>query len=190
MAILDVAKLGNPILRRKARPVSVQESQTSVFQLFLDDMVDTMREKDGVGLAAPQVFQSVQAIVIESDENPRYPADPSLSLLVMLNPVITVYSDETIEGWEGCLSLDNLRGRVVRSKKIHVDGFNRFMDPISMDADGFLAVVFQHEIDHLNGTLFIDRMQDFHTLTHLPEYDLYWSGQRAVSVSGVGPTET
>ncbi len=140
-------------------------------------MIDTMRERDGVGLAAPQVFKSKQVIVIEAEHNPRYPNSPELSLLVLLNPTITHYSDETIEGWEGCLSLDNLRGKVARSAQIHVDGFDRFMQPVSIDASGFLAVVFQHEIDHLNGKLYIDRMKDFTTLTHLAEHDRYWTDQ-------------
>ncbi|MBI3358785.1 MAG: peptide deformylase [Nitrospirae bacterium] len=141
MAILKVVKLGNPILRQRAARVTLEEALTPVFQQFLDDMVDTMRELDGVGLAAPQVFQSKRAIVIESEENPRYSGSPNLSLLVMLNPTITFASEETIEGWEGCLSLENLRGKVSRSAQISVNGFSRFMEPMSMNAEGFLAVV-------------------------------------------------
>ncbi len=174
MSILKVAKLGNPILRQIAKPVTMEECQSSDFQDFLTNMVDTMRKLDGVGLAAPQVFQSKQVIVIESLENLRYPESPTQSLLVMLNPTITYYSTETQEGWEGCLSLDNLRGRVVRSLQVHVAGFNHVMQPLSIDAEGFLAVVFQHEIDHLNGKVFVDRMNNLTTLTHLEEYDRYW----------------
>jgi peptide deformylase len=174
MSILKVAKLGNPILRRVANPVTVEESRDPGFALFLEEMVETMRKLDGVGLAAPQVFHSKQVIVIESLENLRDPDSPSLPLLIVLNPMITHYSEETQEGWEGCLSLDNLRGRVVRSAFIHLDGFNPAMEPISFDAEGFLAVVFQHEVDHLNGKVFIDRMTDLTTLTHLEEYDRYW----------------
>jgi len=186
MAVLEVAKLGNPILREVARAVTVVECQTVAFQCFLDDLVDTMREKDGVGLAAPQVSQSIQAIVIESEENTRYQDTPNLPLRIMLNPTITYYAEETIEGWEGCLSLDNLRGKVVRSERIHVDGFDRFMNPVSIDAEGFLAVVFQHEIDHLHGRLFIDRMDDLKTLTHLVEYDHFWTDEQTVSSASVG----
>ncbi len=178
MAVLKVAKLGNPILRQVAEPVSLEECQSNAFQSFLEDMVDTMRQLDGVGLAAPQVFQSKRVIVIEAEGNPRYPGSPNLPLLVMLNPTITRYSEETQEGWEGCLSLDNLRGKVVRSLRIHVEGFNPFMEPKSIDAEGFLSVVFQHEIDHLNGLLYIDRMKDLKTLTHLKEHDLYWEAAR------------
>lgn len=175
MAILNVAKLGNPILRKRAKRVTLDEALLPSFQHFLDDMVDTMQELDGVGLAAPQVFSSKQIVVIGSEANGRYPNAPNISLLVMLNPTITFYSEETEEGWEGCLSLDNLRGKVTRSVKIHINGFTRFMEPISMDAEGFLAVVFQHEIDHLKGTLFVDRMKDFSTLCQLEEYNLYWA---------------
>jgi peptide deformylase len=181
MAVLQIAKLGNPILRQVARRVTEKECRTAAFQRFLDDLVDTMRVKDGVGLAAPQVSQSVQAIVIESEESTRYRRAPRLPLLVMINPTITAYSEETVEGWEGCLSLDNLRGRVARSIRIHVDGFDRFMEPVSIDAERFLAVVFQHEVDHLNGKLFIDRMTDLTALTHLAEYDLYWGNSDAES---------
>jgi len=174
MAILNVAKLGNPILRERAERVTLEEALAPEFQQFLDDMVDTMRALDGVGLAGPQVFQSKRVIVIESEANPRYADAPNLSLFVMLNPKITSASEKTIEGWEGCLSLENLRGRVVRSAEISVSGFNRFMEPMTLNAEGFLSVVFQHEIDHLNGTLFIDRMKGFSTLSHLEEYELYW----------------
>ncbi len=185
MSILNVAKLGNPILRKRAMRVTLEEALAPTFQQFLDDMVETMRELDGVGLAAPQVFQSNRAIVIESAEaNPRYVGSPDLSLIVMLNPKIASASEETIEGWEGCLSLDNLRGKVTRSAKISVNGFNRFMEPMTIDAEGFLAVVFQHEIDHLNGTLFIDRMKDFATLSHVEEYETYWT-KRSVGASSL-----
>ncbi len=175
MAILNVAKLGNPILRKRAQRVTLEEALAPEFQNFLEDMVDTMRELDGVGLAGPQVFQSKRVLVIESEANPRYSDTPNLSLIVMLNPKITSASSETIDGWEGCLSLENLRGVVSRSAKISVNGFNRFMEPMTIDAEGFLSVVFQHEIDHLNGALFIDRMKDFSTLSHLAEYDQYWA---------------
>ena len=190
MAVLQIAKLGNPILRQVARRVTEKECRTAAFQRFLDDLVDTMRVKDGVGLAAPQVSQSVQAIVIESEENTRYRRAPHLPLLIMINPTITAYSDETIEGWEGCLSLDNLRGMVTRSAIIHVDGFDRFMEPVSMDAERFLAVVFQHEVDHLNGKLFIDRMNDLTTLSHLAEYDLYWGNASEKVPVPVGAVES
>lgn len=175
MAILEIAKLGNPILRQMARPVTPEECQDPAFQNFLEDMTETMRKRDGVGLAAPQVHLSKQIIVIEANANPRYPDAPDLDLLIMLNPTVTFMSDEKIEGWEGCLSVDNLRGKVVRSTRVTVAGFNRHMAPMEVEAQGFLAVVFQHEIDHLHGKVYLDRMKDFSTLTHLAEFDRYWT---------------
>lgn len=174
MAILKVAKLGNPILRKIAEPVSMAETQDPAFHTFLEDMTETMRKLDGVGLAAPQVSQSKQVVVIGVNTNSRYPMAPDLPLLVLLNPMLTYLSEEKAEGWEGCLSLDNLRGKVVRSVRVGVKGFNRQMEPMEFEAEGFLAVVLQHEIDHLQGKVFIDRMKDLSTLTHLAEFDHYW----------------
>lgn len=174
MAILKIAKLGNPLLRQVAAPVTSAEAQDPIFQHFLEDMVETMRKLDGVGLAAPQVFESKQVIVIEANANPRYPDAPDLSLLILLNPTFTHLSEEKMEGWEGCLSVDNLRGRVVRSARVGVKAFNRHMEPVEIEAEGFLAIVLQHEIDHLNGKVFLDRMKDFSTLTQLAEFERYW----------------
>ncbi len=182
MAILDIAKLGNPILRKVAAEVTEAESRNAAFQGFIDDMIETMQARDGVGLAAPQVFVSKQVIVIKSNPNSRYPSAPQLSLLIMLNPEITYRSEEEVEGWEGCLSLDNLRGKVPRSVKVGVKGFNRYMEPIAFDAEGFLAVVIQHETDHLIGKVFLDRMNDFSTLSHLAEFDRFWA-PRPVAVA-------
>ncbi|MFQ5949089.1 MAG: peptide deformylase, partial [Nitrospiria bacterium] len=139
--------------------------------------IETMQKRDGVGLAAPQVFHSKQAIVIQSESNPRYPNTPDLPLLVLLNPTLISMSEEKIEGWEGCLSVENLRGKVPRAIRVGVKGYNRSMEPMAFEAEGFLAVVLQHEIDHLHGKVFLDRMQDFSTLTHLVEFDRYWLPQ-------------
>lgn len=181
MPILKVAKLGNPILREIAQPVSPAEAQDPVFQSFLEDMTETMRKLDGVGLAAPQIFQSKQIIITEVNSNPRYPSASDLPLLILLNPIVTPLSEEKSEGWEGCLSVDNLRGKVVRYTRVGVTGFNRYMEPMAFEAEGFFAVVLQHETDHLNGKVFLDRMKDFSTLTHLAEFDHYWMSR---------PTET
>ncbi len=174
MALLEVAKLGNPILRQMASPVSHEVCQQASFQQFVDDMIETMHHLDGVGLAAPQVFVSKQVIVIGSDQNPRYPNAPYLSQRVILNPTFIPLSEEKGEGWEGCLSLDNLRGRVIRWVHLRVKGYDRYMVPLEFDTAGFLSIVVQHETDHLIGRLFIDRMNDFSTLSHLAEYEQYW----------------
>jgi len=175
MALLKIAKLGTPVLRKIAEPVSRPECQSAQFQAFLDDMVETMRTLDGVGLAAPQVFYSKQVIVVEAHDNSRYPGSPDLSLMIAINPVFSFMSDEKQEGWEGCLSVENLRGKVLRSLRVGVKGFDRSFQPLEFQAEGFLAVVLQHEIDHLNGRVFLDRMTDFTTLTHLPEFETYWA---------------
>lgn len=172
--ILEIAKLGNPILRKIAEPVIYEEFQDPSFQTFIDQMITTMQALDGVGLAAPQVSKSKQIIIVHAQGNARYPDAPDLSLLVLLNPVLTILSDEMIEGWEGCLSVSNLQGKVCRYAKVGVKGFDREMRPVDFEAEGFLAVVLQHEIDHLLGKVFLDRMKDFSTLTHSAEYKRYW----------------
>ena len=173
--ILEIAKLGNPVLRKIAEPVTYEDFQDPSFQTFLNQMITTMKALDGVGLAAPQVSESKQIIVVHAEGNARYPDAPELSLLVLLNPVLTLLSDEMIEGWEGCLSVSNLQGKVRRYAKIGVKGFDREMKPVEFEAEGFFAVVLQHEIDHLIGKVFLDRMKDFSTLCHSAEHARYWA---------------
>jgi len=173
--ILEIAKLGNPVLRRMADPVTYEAFQAPSFQPFLDQMVATMQALDGVGLAAPQVSISKQIIVVQSQGNPRYPGTPDLPLLVLLNPVLTILSEEMIEGWEGCLSVSRLQGKVWRHKKIGLKAYDREMKPVEFEAEGFLSVVLQHEVDHLIGKVFLDRMTDFSSLCHPEEYQRYWS---------------
>lgn len=177
MAILDVAKLGNPILRKIAAPVTLDESLDPPFQSFIDDMIETMRELDGVGLAAPQVKRSKQVVVLHSEENPRYPQAPNFPLLILLNPTLSSNSEEMLVGWEACLSVNDLRGKVARHARVSVNGFDRRMNPIAFEAQGFLSVVIQHEIDHLHGKVFLDRMDDFSTLTHKNEFSRYWMSE-------------
>ncbi|MFQ5597834.1 MAG: peptide deformylase [Nitrospiria bacterium] len=179
MAVLEVAKLGNPILRQIAEPVRPEESNDPGFQRCIDDMVETMRKLDGVGLAAPQVSWSKQIIVLASNHNPRYPAAPELPLMVLLNPKLVFQSEETIEGWEACLSVKDLRGKVRRHAAVRVEAFDREMRLVAFEAEAFLAVVLQHEIDHLNGKVFLDRMTDFSTLTHMDEFDRFWLSDTA-----------
>lgn len=174
MAILKVSKLGNPVLRQKARPVDPKEIPTPEFQRFLDDMVETMREYDGVGLAAPQVHVSRQAAVIEVKGSRRYPDSPEIPLLVVINPQVLSMSEEREIGWEGCLSVDNLRGQVPRATRMTVKALDRRGRELTLKASGFLAVVLQHEIDHLNGHVYLDRMTDLSTLCHMREFYRHW----------------
>ena len=165
MSLLKIAKLGRPVLRRSAQPVTASEYHTPEFQKFIDDMVETMWTLDGVGLAAPQVYRSKQVIVVGTHHNFHHSNNPDLPTLILLNPAITFMSEEKREGLEGCISLDNLRGKVARSIRTRVTGYDRKMKPLEIDAEGFLSVILQHEIDHLHGKVFIDRMTDLTTLS-------------------------
>ena len=175
MPLLKVAKLGSPILREIAQPIEVGSLTSSNIELqtLIDNMIDTMREEGGVGLAAPQVFQSLQLVVIECSSNDRYSEAPKIPLTVLINPKIKHYGEEQVLGWEGCLSLKDLRGLVPRSKKVVVEYFDREGKPIAVDAEGFFAVVLQHEIDHLLGKVFLDRMKNFSQLAYLEELEEY-----------------
>jgi peptide deformylase len=174
MALLKVAHLGNPVLRKVAQPVATEQLRAPELQLFIDDLIDTMREYDGVGLAAPQVHQSIRIVVYEVAANPRYPDTPSSApLTVLVNPVLTPLTEQTDEDWEGCLSLPDLRGRVPRTTEIRVEAQDREGRPLSYIAKEFHARVVQHECDHLDGRVFLDRMTDMSTLHFLPEFQRY-----------------
>ncbi|MBI2988741.1 MAG: peptide deformylase [Deltaproteobacteria bacterium] len=175
MSILKVAKLGNPVLRKVAGDVPLDQLSSPLLQKFIDDMIETMRDYDGVGLAAVQVHESKKIAVLEVADNPRYPNKPAVPLTVLINPSITVLSDETEEDWEGCLSVPELRGRVPRQKTIRVQAGDRDGKDLNFVAAGFHARVIQHEWDHLNGKVFLDRMRDFSTLTYLQELARHWT---------------
>ena len=169
MAILKVARLGHPVLRTPAAEVPVAEAGEERFQRFIDDMVTTMREYQGVGLAAVQVHESRQVAVIEVADNARYPGKAPVPLSVLVNPRIFPLGDETEDDWEGCLSIPELRGRVPRYKSLRVTALDRDGNGLDFTASGFHARVIQHEVDHLRGRVFLDRMPDLSTLTYLTE---------------------
>jgi peptide deformylase len=175
MSILKTSKLGNPMLRQTAKEVSLTELKSPAVQKLIDDMIETMHEYDGVGLAAPQIHESRQIAVIEVAHSHRYPEAPQIPLLVLVNPVFLHQSEDRQEGWEGCLSVQGFRGRVPRSTTVKVRFFDRQGKEQLLETDGFLAVVIQHELDHLAGKVFLDRMTDLSTLTHLKEYERYWT---------------
>jgi peptide deformylase len=174
MAILKVARLGHPVLRKVTAPVSLREIHAPGFQRFIDDMIETMKEYDGVGLAADQVHESKQIAVLEVAANPRYPDKPTVPLTVLLNPKISPLTDEVEEDWEGCLSIPELRGRVPRYKTIRVQAWDRNGKDLEFTAGDFHARVIQHEWDHLNGKVYLDRVSDLSTLTFLTELARYW----------------
>lgn len=173
MSILKVARLGHPVLRQIAANLSQQELQAPEMQKFIDDMIETMKEYDGVGLAADQVHESKQVAVLEVADNPRYPNKPQVPLTVLINPKVTALSNETEEDWEGCLSVPDLRGKVPRYRRIRVEAWDRNGKALDFVADNFQARVIQHEYDHLNGKVYLDRMRDLSTLSFLQEFVRY-----------------
>ena len=187
MALLQVAKLGNPILRQKAALVDLEllNSQDSKIQILIDDMIETMRKEDGVGLAAPQIFQSLRLVVIECSLNERYSEATNIPLTILINPLIKFYGEDTVLGWEGCLSLKDLRGLVPRASKIIVEYFDRKGEPVTVNAEGFLAVVLQHEIDHLDGKVFLDRMTDLSQLAYVEEFEKYIANKKTLESESV-----
>ena len=182
MSILKVAKLGNPVLRQIAKPVPVGDIKDHEIQRLIQDMVATMREYGGVGLAAPQVHESVQIAVIEGLEGAGQGKQKSTQLQVLINPVLTVVSDDLEEDWEGCLSIPDLRGRVPRHREVQVRALGPDGQQVDFHATGFHARVIQHEHDHLIGKVYLDRMRSFESLTFLPEFSRYWQEQRPEEV--------
>jgi peptide deformylase len=169
MSILKVCHLGHPVLRMESRRVSPDSLARASTQKLIDDMLTTMVEYYGVGLAAPQVHESLAIAVVES-HGPR----GTIPMTVLVNPEMTVLDDELIEDWEGCLSIPDFRGRVPRWRKLRVDALDRKGKKIKITAEGFFARVIQHEFDHLMGKVYLDRMPDLRTLTHIPEFQRYW----------------
>ena len=177
MAILKVARLGHPVLRQPAAPLPPEQIQSSAIQKLINDMVLTMREYEGVGLAAVQIHESKQVAVLEVNENPRYPGKTKVPLSVLINPTVHPLTEEMEEDWEGCLSILELRGKVPRYKSIHVSACDANGQRLDFTASGFHARVIQHEWDHLQGKVYLDRMHSFSTLTHLQEFTRYWMNQ-------------
>ncbi|OLC79835.1 MAG: peptide deformylase [Acidobacteria bacterium 13_1_40CM_4_65_8] len=172
MAILKVARMGHPVLRAKARALDKAEIKSPAIQRLIEDLIDTMVEYHGVGLAAPQVHESVRIFVAALDSaDEGQEAEP----VVVINPEIAVVGSDVIDDWEGCLSIPDIRGRVPRAREIRVRALDRKGDRIELRAHDFPARVIQHETDHLDGVLFFDRMRSFETLTFLDEYSRYWT---------------
>lgn len=169
MSILKVCRLGNPVLRMQAKRVAKDALASPAIQTLIDNMIQTMVEYYGVGLAAPQVHESLCIAVIES-----HGSRGDIPLTVLVNPDVTILDEKLIEDWEGCLSIPELRGRVPRFRKLRVDALDRHGNKLEFIAEDFFARVVQHEFDHLMGKVYIDRMRDFQTLTHLAEFQRYW----------------
>lgn len=167
--ILKVAALGRPILRQRARPLSPEEIAAPAIQALVDDMIETMHDYHGVGLAASQVHHDLRIAVLEVSANPRYPEAPRIPLKVLVNPEYSPIGDERHSDWEGCLSVPGLRGLVPRYQRIEVRALDRHGVASTFVAEGFLARVIQHEVDHLDGFVYLDRMPDLQTLGYAEE---------------------
>ena len=183
MAIRKIAQMGEPVLRRRADVVDPNEIASPFIQTLIDDMIETMHDADGAGLAAPQVYESLQLCVIELDKNPRYPQFEPIPLTVLINPVVTplvgsgggggeLRAEDSFQMYEGCLSVPGMRGQVVRPRKVRVQALDRSGNALDFVWESFRAVVVQHETDHLLGTLYVDRA-DPKTLTFLREYERF-----------------
>jgi len=163
--------MGHPVLRERARPVDTSELKDPLFQKLIDDMVETMHEYHGVGLAAPQVHEGVRLFVAVLDDEPDSESDAT----VIINPDIIPNASDKREGWEGCLSIPDIRGMVPRFTDITVLALDRHGKKIELKLKDFSARVAQHETDHLDGVLFFDRMTSMQSLTYLEEYSKYHS---------------
>lgn len=168
MSLLKVARMGHPMLRKRARALDPSEVRAAAFQKLIDDMMDTMVEYEGVGLAGPQVHEGVRMFVAGLTTS-----DGKMLIQPFINPVLEPTSDEQVEDWEGCLSVPDIRGRVPRHRSIRVRALDRKGKPFEIELQNFSARVVQHETDHLDGILFFDRMKDFQSLTFLEEFSRY-----------------
>lgn len=172
MAARPILSIGHPTLREVARPVPVDQISTERVQSLIDDLIDTMHDADGAGIAAPQIGEGLRIAVMEVADNPRYPYKPRIPLTVAINPVIEPLDDELVEINEGCLSVP-LRGNVQRNVNVRV----RYLDRDGVEHDeierGLTAGTWQHECDHLDGVLFVDRVSDPTTLSTWAEFEAF-----------------
>jgi peptide deformylase len=172
MSILKVARMGHPVLRERARAADPTEVRTAVFQKLIDDMIETMIEYEGIGLAAPQVHESVRLFVAGVEGSGE-----NLKILPFINPIVTPTNDEIVEDWEGCLSIPDIRGKVPRPREVVIKALDRRGKPFELALKNYPARVVQHETDHLDGVLFFDRMKAFETLTFMEEFERYWTSK-------------
>ena len=157
MAVRRVLKMGEPLLREVARPVTRFDAELAQ---LIADMDETMRALHGAGIAAPQIGVSLRAVIFELKDNPRYPHIAPVPYTVLINPLVTPLDAEQDEGWEGCLSVPGMRGLVPRHRRVRYQGFDLHGTPIDRSVEGFHARVVQHEVDHLDGILFPQRVRD------------------------------
>jgi len=170
--------MGHPVLRAKALPIPPADITSARIQRLIDDMFDTMHEYSGIGLAAPQIHESLRLFVAgvrDPDATESGNEDEDMPVMTVINPTITVVGDEVANGWEGCLSIPDIRGMVPRAASIQLEAYDRRGKRMRLTAKGLSARVIQHETDHLDGVLFFDRMLTFESLTFMDEFKRYWT---------------
>jgi peptide deformylase len=173
MAIRKIATVGHPVLRQRARELTKDELRSEGVQRFIDDLIETMRDAAGAGLAANQVYEPIRITAIEVNKNPRYPYKPNFPLTILVNPVVTPTTDDTFLNYEGCLSVPNLRGEVRRFTGVHVRAWDREGNDLDFEVKGLTAGTFQHEVDHLDGKVFLDRVEDTRSLTTWADFERF-----------------
>ncbi len=175
MAIKELTRMGNPVLREIAQEYDIAAIGSEAFHSLIDDLTDTMNENGGIGIAAPQIGISIQVAIIKIPGNSeRYPNTAESELFIIVNPIIEILDQELQGFWEGCLSVPGLRGFVQRPRKVKVTYYNQDAKKSEIILEDFLATVFQHELDHLFGKLYIDRIKDLSKLSYEDEYAQFW----------------
>lgn len=165
--VYEVVRLGHPALRQKSAEVDLARVKDAKFQKLVDDMIATMRKYDGVGIAAPQIGLPIAVFCVEYKSNRRYPDMPNIPVYTVVNPRLTVTDADPVRMMEGCLSVPDLRGDTPRAKAVRVEGFDRHGEPLTIEAKGFHARILQHEYDHLQGKVYLDRVSDKKSLCYV-----------------------
>jgi peptide deformylase len=173
MTIRKIATIGHPVLRQRSREMTREELASEATQRFIDDLIETMRDASGAGLAAPQVYEPIRVVAVEVKKNARYPYKPDIPLTVLVNPVIEALTDETFDNYEGCLSVPNLRGVVARATEVRLRAWDRHGNDVDTVVRGLSAGTFQHECDHLDGAVFLDRVKDTRTLSTWTDFERF-----------------
>ncbi len=170
MKVLPKTQFGDPILQTRAKDVSTSFLKTTACKTLIKEMIYTMRRAGGVGIAAPQVGKNLRLAVMEMRPTPTRPHLERRGPVVVINPTILKLSKKTVSDWEGCLSLQGVRGLVPRAERVTVEYTNEQGERVTEHAEGFWARIFQHEIDHLDGVVYVERMQDMKTLMTVDEF--------------------
>jgi peptide deformylase len=185
MTIRKIALVGQPVLRMRAREVTLDELRAPETQRFIDDLVETMHDANGAGLAAIQIYEPIRIVAMEVRDNPRYPYKPKIPLTILVNPVLEPIGDETFMNYEGCLSVPNIRGKVRRHARLHVTALDRHGNAIDTTIAGITAGTYQHEVDHLDGKIFIDRVEDPSSFTTWENFERHYQPAFAEDVKKI-----